>query len=196
MSVDEHLNQGTGEKQYRRRDLRNGLASRMGLGESTYRAREYGPSRRSRFRDRRDARPPPPTHQRVRFLNIPLDVSDYEIDDLLKDLPKPLYSKFYDHEDSRSAVFEFEDHSILDKCVELYNGLELHGAKITVEIFEQQGRFADSTRTNRSTDHVEKEAGFKTGRPRGKARATKKEKPPQPTLEDLDAELDAYMNGN
>ena len=69
--------------------------------------------------------------KRVRFTNIPLDVSDFVIEDMIKEFPQPIYSKFYDTKDSRIFIVEFGDPTVMDKVIEKYNATELNGSTIT-----------------------------------------------------------------
>lgn len=167
-------------QRYRRRDLRNSLASRMGL-ESNFREENDSSSRVDQE----------PSKQRVKFTNVPLDVSDYVLEDMVKEFGEPIYSNFYDSKDNRTAVFELEDASVMKKIVEKYDTTDLNGSQITVQIFEQQ---------RKQDRHRKQRGGRKGGRgnpgshysSNREGRSNIKSKPA--TLQDLDAELEEYMN--
>lgn len=156
--------------------MRNSLAQRMGIHERIIK------------------REPP--KKRLRFASLPLDVSDFIIEDIVKEFAEPIYSNFYELKDGRTAVFEFEIPEVMDQIVEKYNGHEINGAKIVVEIFEQhrkqnnRGHSSGGRRSDRGAtgshyrQNVEKPARVQ--------REDRKNTPV--SVEDLDAELDAYMN--
>lgn len=170
---------------YRRRDLRNGLAQRMGIEERPI--RDYEP-RDVKRGARENSRPPAPPKKRLRILNIPLDASDYVIEDMIKELGATVYQNIYDHEDDRTAVFEFEDPKLMDEAVEKLNGKVLNGNVLSVEIFESQRRperhYQRGPRSQQTHGHQV--------RPKG-SRGPKREAVGKPTIDQLDAELDAYM---
>ncbi|CCF58171.1 hypothetical protein KAFR_0E00170 [Kazachstania africana CBS 2517] len=162
---------------YRRRDLRNSLESRLGME-----------------RDRRNV-PTEPPKKRVKIKDIPLSVSDFTIEDLIKasnDDTDPVYIKFYDNKESRTCIFELTDKGKMESFVQHYNNHQLDDALLQVEIFEQHRK------PNRPKSHGSYGSHYNRsqhGRPsnsgrRGVANKTK-EKPK--SIEDLDAELDAYM---
>lgn len=132
-----------------------------------------------------------PSRQRLKFTNVPLDVSDYVLEDMVKEFGEPIYSNFYDSKDNRTAVFELEDASMMEKIVEKYDSTDLNGSPITVQIFEQQ-RKQDRRRKQRG--------GRKGGRGNsGSHYSSNKEgksniKSKPTTVQDLDAELEEYMN--
>ncbi|AMD21557.1 HFL299Cp [Eremothecium sinecaudum] len=196
MAVEEELDQIIGEGHYRRRDLRNGLASRMGLSEASVR-QSY--ARDTYKRDRYVSRPPQASTKRVRFVNLPLDTRDEEIMDMVREFNNPTYSRFYDHDGGKTAIFEFENSHDAEKCVERFSGTEIAGHKIEVEIFEQRAsrprigyprrqRLGDRIGKNHSTRRFQ-------NRPPHRPKSEMRIKESQPNLEKLDAELDAYMNG-
>ena len=76
--------------------------------------------------------------QRVRIEGIALDVSDFKLEDMVNEFDKPSYLKIYDTKDSRVCIFKLGDVSKMEQFVERYNGFELNGNSIKVEIFEQQ----------------------------------------------------------
>ncbi|KAM3164741.1 RNA annealing protein YRA2 [Lachancea thermotolerans] len=180
MSVDDELDSIIGEQKYRRRDLRNGLAARIGIRDTP--RRDLDPSSKSWYDDDRNEQPQEAPKQRLRILNIPLDVSDFTIDDMVKEIAEPVYSNIYDHESGRTAVFEFEAPEKTEEVRRALNEKEISGAKVTVEVFESRSR--QSRRSQKK--------GHRGGR-RG-PRAPKREKPAQPTADQLDQELENYMN--
>ncbi|CCH60857.1 hypothetical protein TBLA_0D03570 [Henningerozyma blattae CBS 6284] len=145
---------------YRRRDLRNGLASRLGI---------------------RDKSVP---EKRLRISKIGLDVSDYEIEDLLKSMGHEIkYSKTFDTKEERVVVVEFKDESVLREVVEKYQGYELNGGKVFVEVFERRpARGRPVARPPRRGGRGGK--SFRSGR-----------RSPERSAEQLDSELEQYLQG-
>ncbi|CUS24576.1 LAQU0S17e02058g1_1 [Lachancea quebecensis] len=187
MSVDDELDSIIGEQKpsrgvtkYRRRDLRNGLASRIGVRDTP--RRDLDPGSKSWYDDDRGEQPQEAPKQRLRILNIPLDASDFTIEDMVKEIAEPVYSNIYDHESGRTAVFEFEAPEKTDEAVRVLNGKEINGVNVVAEIFESRSR--QSRRSQKK--------GNRGGR-RG-PRGPKREKPAQPTADQLDQELEHYMN--
>ncbi|CAR29176.1 hypothetical protein ZYGR_0Z00970 [Zygosaccharomyces rouxii] len=169
MSVDNVLDKLVDEKKYRRRDLRNSLASRIGI------------------EDRPSSTPREPPKKRLRFTNVPLDVSDFTLEDMVKEFAEPIYCNFYDLKDSRTAVFEFEDPSVMERVVEKYNETPLNGGTVTVEIFEQERRPDRRRRTQRDN---------RRGNGRG-SRGSHYKRQDRPAMEDeLNAELEDYMKSS
>lgn len=103
---------------YRRRDLRNTLESRLGL-----------PVEKRRL---------VPQLFRLKITNIGLDVSDYTILDIIKEFGEPEYINFRDHKDSRSCISDFKDNEIATKLIEKYNNFEINGKSIQVTLLDQQ----------------------------------------------------------
>lgn len=103
---------------YRRRDLRNELGPRLGFAPSDAASR----SKDRLYREREE----PPLPKRIRISKIPLDVSDYTLDDMIKEFGSPIFSKIFDNKEDRTCIYEFEDPEVLEKIVERYNGHELH----------------------------------------------------------------------
>lgn len=165
-------------QKYRRRDLRNGLASRIGTRETPY--RDLDPRRSKKESGIETERPA--SKKRARILNIPLEVSDYTIEDMVKEIAKPIYSNFYDHKEGRTAVFEFEDPASIEEIIKTLNGKEMGNQSLVVESFESQRR--QDRRAQRRGNHGSRRGG----------REPKKEKAEKPTVDQLDAELEAYMN--
>ncbi|SCU79399.1 LAMI_0A08658g1_1 [Lachancea mirantina] len=163
---------------YRRRDLRNGLAARMDTRITP--RRDYGP-RIQRDAIRRQEEPPLVTKKRLRISKIPLQTSDYRIEDLVREISSPTLVNFYDKKEERVAVLEFENEAQLEKVHDAINGKVVDEAKVVTEIFESQKR---QQRRNQGRG----ERG-----PRRSRNADKEEAPSQPTADQLDAELDAYM---
>lgn len=137
--------------------------------------------------DRLSSRPREPPKKRLRFLNVPLDVSDFTLEDMVKEFAEPIYYNFYDHKDFRSAVFEFEDPSVMERVVEKYNGTPLNEGTITVEIFEQERR-PDRRRRNLRDS--------RRGVGRGSRGSHYKRQDRPPTEDQLNAELENYMKSS
>lgn len=137
--------------------------------------------------DRLSNRPRDPPKKRLRFVNVPLDVSDFTLEDMVKEFANPIYCNFYDYKDSRSAVFEFEDPSVMERVVEKFNGTTLNDGTITVEIFEQERR-PDRRR------HNQRES--RRGMARGNRGSHYKRQNRPPTEEQLNAELESYMKNS
>lgn len=156
---------------YRRRDLRNTLESRLGL-----------PVEKRRL---------VPQLFRLKITNIGLDVSDYTILDIIKEFGEPEYINFRDHKDSRSCISDFKDNEIATKLIEKYNNFEINGKSIQVTLLDQQKRKRDADQERRKLRHG----------PRGGygSHYTKSQKPIEQrnkTVDELNAELDAYMKGS
>ncbi|QLL34618.1 hypothetical protein HG536_0G04800 [Torulaspora globosa] len=164
---------------YRRRDLRNSLASRIGTIENL-------PREGSEERGRESSLPP---KRRVKLTNIPLDVSDYTLEDMMKEYGNPIYSNIYDSKDSRTAVFEFEDEAVIEKILEKYNDTDLNGARLRVEVFNLNDK--KNRRRNRRANQFSSRGSHYGVR---KERGTQRERVKMPTVQDLDAELEEYMN--
>lgn len=158
--------------------MRNGLASRIGGGAVS--RRDVDPISRDRY-DYDDNIVSEPPKKRVRILNIPLDASDYLIEDIVKEIAQPVFANIDDHDSGRTAVFEFEDPAATEKVVEAFKGREINGVNVDAEVFELRSR----------QSHRVQKRGHRGGR-RG-PRTAKKERPPQLTADDLDKELEAYM---
>lgn len=126
---------------------------------------------------------------------IPLDVSDYTLDDLVKDFGHPaLHTKLFDNKEDRTFIVEFETLDIMNEFVAKYNHYEIEdGFKVTVEVFEQKSRKQKNNRNGISSygSHYERQPQPRQERGRG---GPKRERPQKPTLEELDAQLAAYMN--
>ncbi|CAI4034565.1 hypothetical protein SMKI_11G0100 [Saccharomyces mikatae IFO 1815] len=178
---------------YRRRDLRNELGPRLGFASSD-------PALRSdeHFHRQKEESPLP---KRIRISKIPLDVSDYTLDDMFKEFGPPTFSKIFDNKEDRTCLYEYEDPELMEKIVELYNGHELNGAKIVVEIYQPQRKQSRVSLHNRRKKGDQE---YGRGRPgshyrQKPSRVSKKSKGREnntPTsVEALDAELDAYMKG-
>lgn len=138
--------------------------------------------------DRHKQEPRGPPKKRVKFESIPLDVSDYTVEDMVQEFGKPIYTNFYDTKESRTAVFEFEDSSVLEEIVKKFNGSELNGGQIKVEVFEFSG--GQDKRRKRRENRGSGGSHYGVGKQRGKPR----EKPKPATVQDLNAELEEYMN--
>lgn len=155
--------------------MRNSLASRIGI---------------------KDTRPQEPPKKRLRFVNVPLHVSDFTLEDMVKEFAEPIFSNIYDHKDSRTAVFEFENPGIMEKVVEKYNSTPLEGTPVTVEIFEQDKRL-DARRRNHRDSRRGANRGGRGGRgSRGSRGSHYKRREKPATEEQLDAELENYMKSS
>ncbi|AJS47982.1 Yra2p [Saccharomyces cerevisiae YJM1419] len=179
---------------YRRRDLRNELGPRLGFAPSDAASR----SKDRLYREREE----PPLPKRIRISKIPLDVSDYTLDDMIKEFGSPRFSKIFDNKEDRTCIYEFEDPEVLEKIVERYNGYELHNAKIEVEIYQPQRKHSRMNAHNRRKQTAQEHGRGRPGshyrqRPNRVSKKNKgREKNNTPTsVEALDAELDAYMKG-
>lgn len=155
------------------------MASRIGTVENL-------PKRENEGRRRETPSVP---KRRVKFTNIPLDVSDYTLEDMVKEYGATIYSNFYDSKEDRTAVFEFEDESVLDKIVEKYNDTELHGSRLHVEIFDLNDR-KSRRRDRRVNQRSSRGSHYGVRKDHGAPRQRVK----PPTAQDLDAELEEYMN--
>lgn len=107
----------------------------------------------------------------------------------MKEYGTPIYSNFYDSKDSRTAVFEFEDEAVLEKILEKYNDTELNGARLRVEIFDFNDK--KNKRRNRRANQPSSRGSHYGVR---KERGNQRERVRKPTVQDLDAELEEYMN--
>ncbi|SCU97677.1 LANO_0E16644g1_1 [Lachancea nothofagi CBS 11611] len=194
MSINDELDSIIGENpakgitKYRRRDLRNGLASRIGRVSGDVRdsaRRDFEPrsyhTSNGLYNDDGVRGPAVPAKKRMRILHIPLDVSDFVIEDMVKETALPVYSNFYDHADSRTGVFEFAKQEEIDAVAKVFTDKELNGVKLSVEVYELKNR--QERRTQRK--------GQRGGR--RPQRGERKEKLAQPTADQLDQELEAYM---
>lgn len=158
-------------KRYRRRDLRNSLESRLGM---QHREKKIQTSKK-----------------RLRIENISLDTSDYDIEDLVKDFSEPIYFKIFDTKEERKCILEFTKLSKMEEFVSNYNHYELNGQNIKVEIFEQNRKYKNQSFYNRNSSNYGSHYNAKSPKHSHKDRNGTKE---SSTLEELDAQLDAYMN--
>ncbi|SCU82323.1 LAME_0C00628g1_1 [Lachancea meyersii CBS 8951] len=195
MSIDDDLDSIIGESKpskgvtkYRRRDLRNGLASRIGGGSNDSREfsrRDFDPESYPRsdrlYNDEGIRNPTAAPKKRVRIIKIPLDVSDFVIEDMVKEIATPVYANFYDHADSRTGVFEFEKPTQLEQVAAAFTDREVNGSKLSADIYELKSR--QNRRTQKKGHH---------GARRGQ-RGGRKESPVKPSADQLDQELEAYM---
>ncbi|CCE65984.1 hypothetical protein TPHA_0O00120 [Tetrapisispora phaffii CBS 4417] len=161
---------------YRRRDVRN-LDNKLG------------------FRGQAEE----PVKKRVKFSNLPVDVSDFTVEDMVKEFGTPVFSRFYEYKDGRTAVFELETPGAMEKVVEKYNDFEINGSKIAVEMFDLRQRKPKSSftpvyaRGSRGSHYAEiREQPFTSNKSSHGSRK-KATQPAKPTVEELDAELEAYM---
>lgn len=106
--------------------MRNSLADRIGVGKSK------SSDRLQEFLE--------PPKKRVKISNIPLDVSDYTIEDIIKEFGEPTYFNIYDTKDDRVAMCEFEELKIMESLVEKFNSTDLNGIEVEAEIIDFQKR--------------------------------------------------------
>ncbi|SMN19465.1 similar to Saccharomyces cerevisiae YKL214C YRA2 Member of the REF (RNA and export factor binding proteins) family [Maudiozyma saulgeensis] len=150
---------------------------------------------------------PSPPKNRVKIDKIPLDVSDYMIEDWINEFDEPIFLKFYDTKENRTCIFELKDLTKMKDFVSKYNNFQVHeGENISVEIIDirsknkgrNQNRFILKDTTRRDRDY-----GRRRGNNRGSLgshydnskKSQKKKTVEKPkSVEQLDAELDAYMN--
>ena len=138
--------------------------------------------------------------QRVRIEGIALDVSDFKLEDMVNEFDKPSYLKIYDTKDSRVCIFELGDVSKMEQFVERYNGFELNGNSIKVEIFEQQRgsrpRYQPQDFAIRKTGNRRRSSGLRGRNRSSRGHLTRKSpisRNRPKTVEELDAELERYM---
>ena len=165
-----------------------------------YRNRDNRNTLESHFIQRSTA----PPKKRVKITEIPLDVSDYTIEDWITEYEQPIFIRFYDTKDSRTCIFELKELSKMEEFVTKYNGYQVHeNANIKVEIIEIQNKnkkrnkfiLRDTSSRNRDSRSRKNNRGstgshYNSTRQQGKKNNENKPK----TVEQLDAELDAYMN--
>lgn len=150
---------------------------------------------------RLDKPTPPPPKYKIKMSHIPLNVSDYTLDDLVKEFGyKPIYSKVFDTKEDRTFIIEFKTLDIMNNFVNKYNGFEIEeNCKVIVEIFEQKSRKPKNRsyrdKSSRYGSHYNR---ISQGTPRrGISKAfSRRQAPKRPTLEELDAQLAAYMNSD
>lgn len=132
-----------------------------------------------------------------------MDTSDYAIEDWVNEFDKPVFFRIYDTKECRNCVFEFHTMAKMNEFVAKYNNFQVNedGAAITAEIFEvqhrrgRQNRFVladEYSRNNRERQGRGPEGSRGSHYGAGKPKRAAPEKPK--TAEQLDAELDAYMN--
>lgn len=148
---------------------------------------------------RLDKPSPPPPKYKVKMLHIPLNVSDYTLDDLVKEFGhKPLYSKVFDNKEDRTFIIEFENLDIMNDFVSKYNGYEIEeNCKVIVEVFQQKSRKQKGRLSRGDTSHYGSHYNRTSqgqGRRGTSKSASRRQTQKRPTLEELDAQLEAYMN--
>ncbi|EJS43006.1 yra2p [Saccharomyces arboricola H-6] len=192
---DDHAENSANHKvtRYRRRDLRNELGPRLGFASS-----DPALKWNDRVSSQKEESPLP---KRIRISKIPLDVSDYTIDDMIKEFGVPVFSKLFDNKEERTCIYEFEDPEVMEMVVERYNGHELNGSKIEVEIYQPQRKHSRISSHDRRRQPIQERG---RGRPgshyrqksnRVSKRGKGRENNTPTSVEALDAELDAYMKG-
>lgn len=128
---------------------------------------------------------------------IPLDVSDYTLDDLVKDFGHtPVHTNLFDTKEDRTFIVEFETVEIMNEFVAKYNDYEIEeGFKVTVEVFEQKPRNQRKSRGGASGygSHYERQSQPQQRQERTRG-GLQRGRPQKPTLEELDAQLESYMN--
>lgn len=136
-----------------------------------------------------------------------MDTSDYTIEDWVNEFDKPLYFKVYDTRECRNCVFEFNTMAKMEEFVAKYNNFQANdsGATITAEIFEVQRRGGRNNRfvladeysrggRSRASRGPEGSRGSHYGSSSRAQRNDTRVPDKAKTAEELDAELDAYMN--
>lgn len=166
-----------------------------------YRNRDNRNTLESHFIQRSTA----PPKKRVKITEIPLDVSDYTIEDWITEFEQPIFIRFYDTKESRTCIFELKELPKMEEFVTKYNDFSVHeDAKIKVEIIEIQNKnkkrnkfvLKDTSSRNRDSrnrrNNNRGSAGSHYNSTRQQGKKNNENKPK--TVEQLDAELDAYMN--
>lgn len=137
-----------------------------------------------------------PKKNRIMISNIPLDTSEYAIEDLIKEFnQEPIFTNFIENKNERKCILELDNLDSMEKFVTKYNNHKISPeTQLSVQIIEvpsRKPRLAhfknrnDNKRGNRKPGRASFGSHYKN------AKSSKKSKP---TLEDLDKELDAYMN--
>lgn len=130
--------------------------------------------------------------------NIPIDSSEYAIEDLIKDFEQePIFRKYIENKDERKCIVEFDSLATMEKFVQKYNQFELKPeTKLVVEIIEVPTKKSRSNRFNsrhtRPTHH--RNPGRNSLGSHYKQQKNVPARKTKPTVEDLDKELEAYMN--
>lgn len=129
--------------------------------------------------------------------NIPLEVSDYSLDDLVKEFGHtPVYSKVFDTKEGRTFILEFETVGLMNEFVAKFNDYEIkEGHKVTVDLYEQKSRM-QKRKERRNQEGSGYGSHYREASPQSNTRpgkVNKRERKPRATLEELDAELEAYM---
>jgi len=130
------------------------------------------------------------------------------IEDWINEFEQPIFLKFYDTKEYRTCIFELKDLSKMNEFVSKYNNFQVRESEnITAEITEirsknkghHQSRFIlkdttggdrDSGRRRRGNDRGSMGSHYNDSKKSQKKNAAEKPK----SVEQLDAELDAYMN--
>ncbi|SCU92926.1 LADA_0G00364g1_1 [Lachancea dasiensis] len=200
MSIDQDLDSIIGENKtskritkYRRRDLRNGLASRIGGGighEREFSRRDLEPgsySKSDSLYNDVGTQPRAAPKKRLRITQIPLQVSDFVIEDLVKKIANPVYANFYDHPGSRTGVFEFEKPSQMEDVAKAFTDREVDGSKLSAEIYELKSR------QNRRGQSMRGQSGSRRRERGGRKDKEERRQNERPTADQLDQELADYM---
>ena len=166
-----------------------------------YRNRDNRNTLESHFIQRSTA----PPKKRVKITEIPLDVSDYTIEDWITEFEQPIFIRFYDTKESRTCMFELKEVPKMEEFVTKYNDFSVReNANIKVEIIEIQNKnkkrnkfvLRDTSSRNRDSrnrrNNNRGSAGSHYNSTRQQGKKNNENKPK--TVEQLDAELDAYMN--
>lgn len=167
---------------YRRRDLRNGLADRLGISDRDRepRGKDGG---RGGYRSKRNFNDRRKRITLLRIRNIPLETSDYEIEDWINEIGEVESIRINDRKENRVATVGFKDVQLLGTAVEKLNGKEVHGSQLEVETFEVGSK---NTGRGPAGPHA-------TGVPTS-AKTPKNPKAEPKTKEELDQEMDDYMS--
>ncbi|CDO96007.1 unnamed protein product [Kluyveromyces dobzhanskii CBS 2104] len=170
--------------------MQNGLAGRLGIfdrdREPRAKDRGRGGNRSKRaFNDRRKK------ITLLRIKNIPLETSDYEIEDWLNEIGEVESVRINDKKENRVATVGFKDPQLLGTAAEKLNGKEVHGVQLEVETFEVGAKNPSSGQSYRGNA-----TGAQSGVASTPANASRKSKPEPKTKEELDQEMEDYMNQN
>lgn len=150
----------------------------------------------------RDKAAPRQIKKRLRIQHIPLDSSDYAIEDLIKEISgNTTYQKIYDTKDARGVILELAVPEQMQAVVDKYNDTEFNGGKINVEIFEVEQRKGRNKKFNkvtgdrgaRGSHYNNNNSNNNNNNNNSKYRSRDRARDERVTAEQLDAELDAYL---
>lgn len=133
----------------------------------------------------------------MRFINIPLSINTEEITKAVSEIARPIYSKFYEHEDWKTAVFEFENDEDAEKCFNRLNNTEFFGQKVNVELFEHRSHQPRGNFHSKSlADRIGKSFSSRpyNERPKRKPKNRRQNKRIISRAANICTELDAYID--